>query len=230
MPIRSRRGARTPKRARESPRSNVLGPGHTWGTPKMALGASRARPSWWRLPTGARRMLRIFSQFSLPPGRATNSRLFPLRQHCSLRFRHLFQEGRSPQTEHHSDEGSASLDSPFSLLWNPCSPSPEYAALDGRRGHRSASRDWSDATRRPHRLAGHSKRGESRSRSRGVRPVCCDPPSQAFSPPGPMEQRAAFLPAGKCGAWSLARPGWQEARRACIGIRRSHGYSHRDAS
>ena len=130
------------KRARESPRSDHLGPGHTWGTPKMALGASRARPSWWRLPTGARRMLRIFSQFSLPPGRATNSRLFPFPHHCRLRFRHLIPRREVTTTEHHSDERSASLDSPFSLLWNSCSRSPEYA-----RAMCSASRARSGVSR-----------------------------------------------------------------------------------
>ena len=97
--------------------------------PKTALGGIPARPSWWRLPTGARRMLRIFSQFSLPPGRATNSRLFPLPQHCGLRFIGLIPRREVATTKHHSDERSASLDSPFSLLWNYCSRSSEYARL-----------------------------------------------------------------------------------------------------
>ena len=72
-------------------------------------------------------MLRIFSQFSLPPGRATTSRLFPFRQHCRLRFTRLIPGTEVTTTEHHSDERSASLDSAFSLLWNLCSLSPEYA-------------------------------------------------------------------------------------------------------
>ena len=95
--------------------------------PKTALGGIPARPSWWRLPTGARRMLRIFSQFSLPPGRATNSRLFPFPQHCGLRFIGLIPRREVATTKHHSDERSASLDSPFSLLWNYRSRSSEYA-------------------------------------------------------------------------------------------------------
>ena len=73
-------------------------------------------------------MLRIFSQFSLPPGRATNSRLFPFPHHCRLRFRHLIPGREVTTSEHLSDERSASLDSPFSLLWNSCSGSPEYAS------------------------------------------------------------------------------------------------------
>src|SRR3990172_8572141 len=106
----------------------------------MALGASRARPSWWRLPTGARRMLRIFSQFSLPPGRATNSRLFPFPHHCRLRFRHLSPRREVTTSEHLSDERSASLDSPFSLLWNSCSRSPEYARCRAREPSRGSRR------------------------------------------------------------------------------------------
>ena len=135
--------------ARECLRRRLLEPGHTPSTP-------RNRPHIARGSAAAGRCLREregrFASFLTPAPSGTD--LPPLATQHAGKMVHVFNQWKGgPSTLHRFDERSASMDSLFSLLWNPRSRWLEYA-----RGTSSASRactgcawdtSWSNIPRPP---------------------------------------------------------------------------------
>ena len=115
-------GTPSRKRPRESPQERRSRPGPYLGYPPNGAAATLAFDS----PAPASGSEKVASRLfliSLPPS-ADGEPWFRFTLQTEVRFN---TRKEASQRHHHTDERSASLESRFSFLWDPCSPWLEYA-------------------------------------------------------------------------------------------------------